>query len=430
MSRKKIYIVIVLAVISLLGIAILQIYWVKKAYNLEEKQFNDRVTIAMTTVVKKVLQANQDSSFVEPVEQVSPNFFVANINDTLYPYLLESLLREEFVKSNITEELEYGIYDCFSDSIIFGSKLNFHDSLSTKIEPRTDISIQKYFNRDGHYFGVYFPKKSNILLKNMDFWIFTSMLILIVVIFFSYTIIAMLQQKKLSEVKSDFINNMTHELKTPISTISISAEKLMKKTMADNPEKLLQYATIIKNENDRLKNQVEKVLQLATFSKDKLKVSQKRLDIHDIIRKAIESFQIRSDETANCFQLDLKAKSHDVQGDKVHLTNIFYNLIDNACKYHKNKTEVTIKSHNKNNKLIIEVIDRGIGIDKKYHRAIFDKFFRVSTGNIHDVKGFGLGLYYVKTVVEAHQGSIQVKSELDKGSTFTVTLKTIKKHHG
>jgi len=423
MNQKKIYIVIILAVISLLGIAVLQIYWVKKAYYLEEKQFNDRVTIAMTTVVKKVLQLNKDSSFVEPVEQVSPSFFVANINDTLYPYLLESLLREEFTKSNITEELEYGIYDCFNDSIIFGSKISFSDTLSAKIDPKSDISIQKYFNRDGHYFGVYFPKKRSVMLKNMDFWIFTSMLILIVVVFFSYTVIAMLEQKKLSEVKSDFINNMTHELKYPISTISISAEKLMGDKIVEDPEKLKQYATIIKNENDRLKNQVEKVLQLATFSKDKLKVMQKKLNIHEIIDKAVGSFQIRSEENENCFHSNLEAEKFEIVGDEVHVTNIFYNLFDNACKYHGEEVDVSVSTYNIGSKIVIEVLDKGIGIDKKDHKAIFDKFYRVSTGNVHDVKGFGLGLFYVKSVVEAHQGEIRLESEIGKGSKFIITLK-------
>lgn len=423
MSRKRIYGVIILAVLALMGIVVLQIYWVKRAYSLEEKQFNDRVTVAMSSVVKQILKINKDSSFVEPVEQISPNYFVANINDTLYPYLLESLLREQFIKSNLTEDFEYGIYDCFNDSIIFGSRLSFADSISPNNDPELDISFQNKFDQDGHYFGIFFPQKRTVMLKNMDFWVFTSFLILMVVMFFGYTISIMLRQKRLSEVKTDFINNMTHELKTPISTIALSAEVLMDEKISKNPERLLNYATIIKNENERLKTQVEKVLELATFSTDKLKVDEKILNIHEIISKAIESFRINSIENNGSFELKLDAENYLVKGDEVHLTNLFYNLLDNACKYNSGSPKITVVTQNKNKKLCIAITDSGIGIDKKEHQLIFDKFYRVSTGNVHDVKGFGLGLYYVKTVVEAHGGTISLDSELGERTTFTVALK-------
>ena len=218
MKRSTINIVIILAVISLTGVVVTQIYWVNRAYNLQEKEFSDRVVIAMNGVVDRIQTMKQDSAIVEPVKQEANNFFVANINDTLHPFLLETLLREEFTQSNLTEDFEYGIYDCFNDSIVSGGKLRFGEE-AVRTE-QDDINIQKKFDRDGHYFGIYFPNKSTIVIGQLDFWVFSSVMLILVIVFFSYAILIILRQKRLSEIKTDFINNMTHELKTPISTIS------------------------------------------------------------------------------------------------------------------------------------------------------------------------------------------------------------------
>lgn len=421
MSRKTIYIVIVLAVISLVGIVVTQIYWVNKAFNLQQKQFNDRVVIAMTEVVDQIMTINQDSAGVEPVQQVSNNYYVANINDTLHPYLLESLLKQSFSSSNLKQDFEYGIYDCFTDSIVFGSKVNF-DSPDNEVQPE-DVSFQKRFDKDGHYFGVYFPNKSAFIFAQLDFWIFSSVMILMVVIFFSYAIVIILKQKRLSEVKTDFINNMTHELKTPISTISLSSEVLMKKDIASDPDRLNQYARIIHTENNRLKTQVDKVLQIATLSPEKVNIKPEVLDMHEILQSAVDTFGVSVQEKGGTLSLDLKAENPHVQGDRVHITNIIYNLLDNASKYTEEVPEIKVGTQNSGGSLRIFIADNGVGMDKNHLPLIFDKFYRVPRGNLHDVKGFGLGLFYVKTIVNAHKGKIEVESEPGKGSTFTITLK-------
>ncbi len=413
-----------MAVISLAGIVVTQSYWVKRAYNLEEKEFNDRVVIAMSSVVQRIQDLNNDSAIVEPVEQMSANFYVANINDTLHPYLLETLLREEFIASNLQEDFEYGIYDCFNDSIVFGSKVNFSEKVVQAEQSET--SIQKRFDKDGHYFGIYFPKKGGILVRQMDFWIFSSFMILLIIIFFAYTIHVMLRQKRLSEVKTDFINNMTHELKTPISTIGLSAGVLLKPDIAQQPERLHQYAEIIANENDRLKNQVEKVLQIASLSPDQVNIQQEALDMHEIIKKACESIQIRLEEEGGSLTLRLSDQQPIVMGDKVHITNIVYNLLDNACKYTEDKPEIELTSTCENGWFVLNIRDQGIGIERKHQKMIFEKFFRVPTGNVHNVKGFGLGLFYVTTIVNAHEGKMEVDSQPGKGSVFTVKLKLVK----
>ncbi|NNE56359.1 MAG: HAMP domain-containing histidine kinase [Flavobacteriales bacterium] len=421
MKRSTINIVIILAIISLGGVIITQIYWVGRAYNLQEKQFNDRVVIAMTEVVDRIQTMNEDSAIVEPVEQMSSNFFVANINDTLHPYLLETLLKDEFVSSNLEIDFEYGIYDCFNDSIVFGGKVDFGDEQI--IAKPEDISIQKKFDRDGHYFGILFPRKSTLVIAQMDFWIFSSIMILLVVLFFSYTIFLLLRQKRLSEVKNDFINNMTHELKTPISTISLSAEVLLQDGIANDPERLNQYAQIVYNENNRLKTQVDKVLQIATLSPENVNLKLEPLDLNAIVSSACDTFKVRVDEQNGSLRLERSSEEAILLGDRVHITNIVYNLLDNACKYTDDEPHIQVTLALEGKHLELTVADRGLGISPEHQRMIFDKFFRVPTGNIHNVKGFGLGLFYVKTMVEAHGGKIAVKSEQGKGSTFTIRFK-------
>ena len=421
MKRSTINIVIILAVISLTGVVVTQIYWVNRAYNLQEKEFSDRVVIAMNGVVDRIQTMKKDSAIVEPVKQEANNFFVANINDTLHPFLLETLLREEFTQSNLTEDFEYGIYDCFNDSIVSGGKLRFGEE-AVRTE-QDDINIQKKFDRDGHYFGIYFPNKSTIVIGQLDFWVFSSVMLILVIVFFSYAILIILRQKRLSEIKTDFINNMTHELKTPISTISLSSEVLLQPNIGYDPERLERYASIIFNENNRLKTQVDKVLQIATLSPDKVSIKNEIFDLNSIVQMACKTFQVRVEEEQGSLHLNLHAGNINIQGDVVHITNIVYNLLDNACKYTKDSPFIEVSTSTEGKKDAVRISDKGLGIPKEHLRMIFDKFFRVPTGNLHDVKGFGLGLFYVKTIVNAHGGEIDVESEMGKGSTFTLTFK-------
>ena len=410
--------------LSFTGIILTQIYWVRQAYTFQEKETNDRIVIAMSSVVQDIMTINKDNSVVEPVKQVSSNFYVANINDTLHPYLLETLLKDAFTSSNLRSDFEYGIYDCFNDSIVFGGKVNFRDEDQTigEITPADEISFQKKFDKDGHYFGIYYPHKKQMILGNMDFWIFSSLMLIFIVFIFVYAIFIILKQKRLSEVKNDFINNMTHELKTPIATIGISSQMLKQDGIEHDKERIQQYASIISTENQRLKNQVDKVLQIATISPKKMQINREDLDMHAIIEQAAESNGLLASEKDGEITLSLQAKKFHVNADRVHLTNIFYSLIDNALKYCKGSPEVEIKTSNKGKNLIIEISDNGIGIPEKYRNQIFDRFFRVPTGNVHDVKGFGLGLFYVKTIIQGHRGSITVSNSEVGGSKFTIEI--------
>lgn len=421
MSRRTIIIVVLLALISLGVIIAGQVFWVRKAYGIQERQFNEHVMFALTAVVDEILVMNNDSSVTEPVLQKESNFFVANINDTPSPYLLETLLKEQFERYNLKEDFEYGIYDCFTDSIVFGSRVNF-DTLDNEVRAEA-TQIKAKFEPDGHYFGVLFPNKTATILKQLDFWMYSSFVIFLIIIFFSYTIFVILKHKRLSEVKSDFINNMTHELKTPISTISLSAEALSNPNIVYQPDRFKQYISIIKNENQRLRSQVDKVLQIATLTPKKVNVKMEEIDIHEIILKAAETFTVNVAEDGGNLITNLKATRSIINGDKVHITNVIYNLLDNARKYTETEPIISVESYNEKDKIVVKVIDNGVGINQSHLGMIFDKFYRVPTGNLHNVKGFGLGLFYVNTIMKAHKAKISVESKVGKGSTFTLEFK-------
>jgi len=227
------------------------------------------------------------------------------------------------------------------------------------------------------------------------------------------------RQKKLSEVKNDFINNMTHELKTPISTISLSSEMLLQgeQTSADKVKK---YAGIIYDENKRLEQQVERVLNVAKLDKNELVLNKEKVDLRELLTQLKENFEAFQTEKTSQLKLNLSTTSHILLADRVHLTNVFYNLMDNAVKYSEGDIQISIKTEVSPQYITIDFSDKGIGISKDHQKAIFDKFFRVPTGNVHNVKGFGLGLYYVQLIVAGHNGKISVKSNIGEGTTFTL----------
>lgn len=436
MGRKGIATLMLLATLSVAGVILTQLLWLQQASRYRsdqvalhkeqasqlEKQFNDRVVMALTAVTEQILSITKDpSDLYDAVKQERPNYFAVTINDTLHPYLLESLLQKEFSRRNINDDFEYGIYDCFTDSIVYGNYVS-QDTVGTdSVQHSTLLKLDK----DGHYFGVYFPNRHSTLWEaepDRWTWIFPAVVTLIVFSFFAYSVWVILRQKKLSEMKNDFIGNMTHELKTPISTIALSAEVISDPGITQEPERLGEYARIIRSENERLRTQVERVLQLATLDKDKLELRQDRVDMHQVLREVAESFKLPLQERGAELHLDLAAKQATVRGDRVHLTNALFNLVDNALKYGPDGAVIDVRTSDRDDKLSIAVQDHGIGIRKEDLRHIFERFYRVHTGNVHNVKGFGLGLHYVKQIAEAHHGEVSARSEFGKGSVFTLVL--------
>ena len=250
----------------------------------------------------------------------------------------------------------------------------------------------------------------------------TFLLTLIIIFSFSVTILIIFRQKRLSEIKSDFVSNMTHELKTPISTISLAAQMLNDKSIPVERKNLGYLGGVIADESKRLGLQVEKVLQMAIFEKTKLKLKLKDIDLHQIIDKVASNFSIQLDNAGGKLQCELTASSPTIYADEIHITNVIINLLDNALKYRNGHPSIILTTQTATNGIIISVKDNGIGISRDNLKRIFDQFYRVPTGNIHNVKGFGLGLSYVKKITEAHGGKIWVESTMGEGSVFSIYL--------
>ena len=438
MRRRTLGVLVLLATLSLAGVVFTQLIWLKRAQLHEheqvalhqqqqkqlDKQFNDRVTIALTDVTERILSITKDpSDLFDAVKQERPNYFAVTINDTIHPYLLEALLKQEFKRRNINDDFEYGIYDCFTDSIVYGNYVSLSDSL---VPDTARHSKLLKLNKDGHYFGVYFPRRTTSIWSPKEGgtinWIYPAIVTFIVFAFFAYSMWVILRQKRLGEMKNDFIGNMTHELKTPISTIALSSEALSDPGIVNEPERLRRYAGIIHTENERLRQQVERVLQLATLDNGGPNLQKEPVDLHELIEEVANSFEVLLKEHAGTCELDLAAQKPMVLGDRIHLSNSVFNLVDNAVKYTKGPPSIRISTGNDSKHVRIAVKDKGIGIRKEDLRNIFERFFRVHTGNVHDVKGFGLGLHYVAEIVHAHGGRVHVDSIWGEGSVFTIEL--------
>ena len=440
MKNKQIRLIIFLASISLAGVLINQIFWVNKEIliqkkqietqqknlELEKAQFENLVTLSLVNVRDKLISLNDELTelYLEPVQQITPNYFVVSFYDTLNPIILENLIVEQFNQYNVQQKFEYGIYDCFADSIIFDRYVDL--SSSKKMSGKSTNPATFKWDHDGHYFGVFFPDKKEIgtiqSLEMSESLVISTLVIFIVFLILSYSITIILKQKKLSEIKNDFINNMTHELKTPISTISISSEVLLSQSISEHPKKISEYAAIIKQENKRLELLVEKVLQTAQLSESEFTLQKEEGNIHEIIQKCVQSFGIIINSANGSLKTNFQATDPIIRMDKTHLINVISNLIDNAVKYSSNAPSIVIYSSNIDNGIKVIVEDKGKGMSKEECKLIFDQFYRVPTGSIHDVKGFGIGLFYVKRILSKHGGKIEVKSEINKGTKMIFWL--------
>ncbi len=270
---------------------------------------------------------------------------------------------------------------------------------------------------------VYFPQKKQFIWASIRNTLLASILFIAIIIFsFAYTVLTIFRQKKISEMKTDFINNMTHEFKTPIATISLATDSITNPKISGDPEKVKRFAGIIKQENRRMNEQVEKVLQIAKLDKTDFNLKITDVNLHDIIRNAASNISLQVEQKGGKITMDLKAENPHIKADATHITNIIHNLLDNANKYSPEKPDIRITTQNRGKGVEITVQDHGLGMNKEAQKHIFDKFYRIHTGNRHDVKGFGLGLAYVKAIVDAHKGRISVQSKPEKGSTFTLFL--------
>ncbi len=337
--------------------------------------------------------------------------------------LVDSLLRVELMSRGINTHYVWAILN--TPVCVFNYKNKTGDAYKDSVltsKYRVSLTADNLF-AEPRMLSIFFPNENGYILKSMWLMLIVSgMFILFIILLFYYSITTIYRQKQLSEIKNDFISNMTHELKTPISTISLACEVLGDQDISKTQERTDRYLTMIKEENKRLGVLVENVLQTALLDKGNFKLKPINVDIHELIVQAIGSVRLSVDKKGGELLSDLRATKHEIFADRTHIQNVIYNLLDNAIKYTPQKPMIQIYTHDADNGIEIVVQDNGLGISRENQKKIFEKLYRVPTGNVHDVKGFGLGLSYVKAIVEKHGGEIWVESELGHGSSFHVRL--------
>ncbi len=384
-----------------------------------ESYYSSDLKVNLDTAVRKQL-VNKTVLVSDIVRSLMEVDLSERIEDRVDNVRVDKLLRKFLLEQGINLPYYFGVYNenhelktgNFTDTTLTQDLQSFEVKLFPK-----DILGQRATLK------IFFPKRLKYIFSSVSYLLFSSLLIIILILVaFYYSIRTILKQKKVSEIKNDFINNMTHELKTPISTISLACEALSDPDISATPSLMNRYIGIIGQENKRLGVQVENVLKSAIWGSKAFKMNTEPVNIHNIIEQAAAKFEMQLGEKQGALQLELNAKTDRLMADRVHITNSIYNLIDNAIKYTPEQPKITVKTKNEKDNLIICVTDNGIGISKENQSKIFDKLYRVPTGNLHDAKGFGLGLNYVKTVVERHDGDVKVTSKLNKGSTFTITI--------
>jgi two-component system phosphate regulon sensor histidine kinase PhoR len=434
MKKRTIVILILITSLSLVGIVLIQIYWVRKAVAMQEEQFNNKVQLALKGVVNLMFDERDIQSADSTICRTKCDHRTFEILSAINTVRLDSLLQQEFGGMEITREYAWGVYNPGCETIFAGNAGNYPTQL---VATNHRVSLSCLYRSEKLFLGVYFPAERDVLWLRIFPYLLLAFVLLGVIIFaFSFVIFSFLRQKKLSEMKSDFVNNMTHEFKTPISTISLASEMLLKPDVYEYPVRTKRYARIIHDENLRLKQQVEQVLQIAILDKGEYRLNIMEFDAHEAIRLCLKNFELIIRDKGGFLTSKLSADQSIVNADYNHFINIMNNLLDNATKYAQGYPEIQVITKNIGAQLVVEVHDKGIGISSDNLKYVFKKLFRVHTGNVHDVKGFGLGLYYVKTMVEAMGGLVKAKSELKKGSIFEIHLpvhnqtKLITDYHG
>ena len=437
-KMKKIFPVItVLISLSLFGIIFFQIRWIKGSLALEEQKFNEHLTLATYQVSQDLMEEKgnmvsvpRKNQLLFPSDKLPSEFFSPSISQQYSVDEIKQIIRRAFDKQNLQKvPFEFSVHtnsligeDLMSENF-FKLQADTLDNVRQAIQLESPSGSLSEGISPQEILVILVPHVKSFIWKSMTYFIIgASLFTIIIIAAFFLTVRALLKQKKLSEIKSDFINNMTHEFKTPLATISLAVDALKNEKVKASTEKMEYFTGIIKEENMRMNKQVETILQAALLDKQELQLNQKKLSAHSLINAALNNINLQLQERNGSIDVQLLAQKDMLMADEVHFTNLINNLLDNAVKYSKENLHIKLSTQSSSSQLKIKIEDNGIGMNKETVSRIFEKFYRAHTGNIHNVKGFGLGLSYVKTVVEAHDGQIKVESVVGKGSTFTLSF--------
>jgi two-component system, OmpR family, phosphate regulon sensor histidine kinase PhoR len=435
---KKIFpIITILISLSLLGLIFFQFLWIKSARDAKDKQVEEHIVFAIREAANTLSEDNNSivpfgkkSDMLFPNDKLQLQYFKPSVMQRFSKEDINQIIRTAFNKNNLEK---YPFEFAVVENTLSGRQLlsgNFYNLYLDTVEnlnhvyPLQPPSGSKYENLvNEELLNIIVPNQKRIIWKEM-FWFIMGAIIftLIITTAFFITIRTLLKQKKLSEIKSDFINNMTHEFKTPLATISLAVDALKNEKVKASEEKTNYFTNIIKEENKRMNKQVETILQAALLDKQEVQLNLKKLPAHDLITGALNNITLQVEEKQGKLEVNFNAEKDMIMADDVHFTNLINNLLDNAVKYSKDNLAIKLTTENSGNHLKIKIEDNGIGMNKETVNRIFEKFYRAHTGNVHNVKGFGLGLSYVKTMVEAHHGIIKADSVLGRGSTFVIMV--------
>ena len=444
---KRIFPIIILLVsISLIGIIYIQYSWLKSMLLVKQDQLEQRIEKVGRIIS---VDLSQYKGISHSPNKMSPIFNDDLTTDFFKPYLVGNRLTTQEIYSKI--RVAYAANDLndvpfeFALAVLNSGELGYLERQSPNfVEWYNDTINHKSFNyflispsgsatenlTSDEMLIIVVPKIKSLVYKDMTYLILTAILFtLIIVSAFYLTVNTMIRQKKLSEIKNDFINNMTHEFKTPIATISLAVDAIRNEKVQRDTEKIGYFSSIIKEENQRMNRQVETILKSALMDRQEVQLNLKTLHVHQIIRDVADNFILRLQEKHGMLETELSATDDTIEGDEVHISNLVNNLMDNAVKYSKDNVPpiIRLSTSSTHKKFTIRIEDNGIGMTRETLKRIFEKFYRAHTGNIHNVKGFGLGLSYVKNVVDAHEGTIKAESTLGRGSCFIIDFNLKKK---
>ena len=403
---------------AIVGILIAQLLWTKQAFSLEEKKFSQKAHIAMLEVAKKLYQGtNHDLPAENPVKKIANDYYIVNIDNDFEPEILEFYLKTEFAKSNILTDFEFAVYNCQSDEMVYGGYFS-----SKQIDAKkATVYFPKHKNLV-YYFAIRFPNQTSYLLESFVFWLVLSGFLTLILLLYCYSIYTLLQQKKYADLQRDFVNNMTHEFKTPLTSILIASQFLKNQSVVQSDQKLSKYSQIIIDQGKKLDNHIDKILNLSRSDAQPFTLDISNVELIDLLNQGHENIKMQYENIDLRIINDTELQAIFIETDPFHFLNMISNLLENGIKYNKNQPVLQITLSLKKNQLLLAVSDNGIGIAAENKAKIFYKFVRLFMDKTLQVKGFGLGLFYVKNICKLQKWKISVYDNYPTGSIFCITI--------
>jgi two-component system phosphate regulon sensor histidine kinase PhoR len=417
MKLSRFNIVIIIGFLAIVGVIIMQLFLINNAHKLAKKDTEDKIFFALQDVLEKLYKDNLTGLLVSnQVEKVSGNYFTVNVNYEFENTVLEHYLISEFQKNNLDVDFEYAVYNCSSDKMAFSNHINSNG----KKEPIKCTSCFTKNPKYTYYFAIRFPDIEQNYFKNLyQYWIFTSVLFFVLIIYV-YSVVLMLKQKKYTELQKDFINNMSHEFKTPLASILIASNYIKEQPEIKQNSKLKKYNQIIVNQTHKLNEHIEKILYVAKTESKQMLIDKNPFELKPVLDLVKDNILLKYDKKID-INIDIN-NNYTLNADEFHVYNILYNLVDNAVKYSDEIPKIEITISEKSQLLSIQIIDEGCGIPPKDLPFIFDKFYRVSRNNNKNIEGFGIGLSYVKKICDLHLWKINVANNFKKGVAVTLLI--------